>query len=73
MCDVWPCRYLSVGASIGTSLTGAGIGVGQREKGFDEGVSAPVEAVVLLSVLLWRDFDKDFVRLLRRKESEGRR
>ena len=35
MCEVWPWRYLSVGAEMGSSVTGAGMGVGQREKGLE--------------------------------------
>jgi len=59
MCDVWPCRYLSVGASMGASVKGAGVGVGLRLKGLDEGVSVPersvVEVEVVVEVELWRD------------------
>ena len=52
------------------------MGVGQREKGFEEGVSVPVvrwvavvDVEVVESVELWRDLAK----LLRRKGSGGRR
>ena len=49
MCEVWPWRYLSVGAEMGSSVTGAGMGVGQREKGLEFGFvegSERVERVV---------------------------
>lgn len=59
MCEVWPCRNLSVGAERGTVLVwreGSGAGVGERENGLEEGESAEnvIDAdVAAVLVLLW--------------------
>lgn len=62
-----------MGGSIGPSLKGAGTGVGQREKGFEEGVSVPVWDVDDVDVLESVELCRDFAKLLRRKGSGGRR
>lgn len=83
ICDVWPWRYLSVGASIGALERGTGRGVGEREKGFDEsmegGVTGPlVESVEMVDEVVSLDEEEMSLsvedwRDLRRKESAGRR
>lgn len=75
MCEVCPCKYLSVGGSTGPSVGGA-VGVGQREKGFEEGVSAPpLRLVELMNVEVFDSVElcRDLAKLLRRKGKGGRR
>lgn len=78
--EAWPWRYLSVGGSIGSSCAGAGLGVAAREKGFEEGVSVEkgVEcelafSFVAVAVVECAELQRALLRLLRRKDKEGRR
>lgn len=63
---------------MGASATGAGVGVGQREKGFEDGESMDEAFVVADSVVDVDDSEsvdrcRELVMVLRRKERAGTR
>jgi len=58
---------------MGSSVKGAGMGVGQREKGLEEGVSVPVRSVVDVEGVVEVELCRDLAKLLRRKGRGGRR
>ena len=53
MWEVWPWRNLSVGAMMGRFRSrGAGMGVAERENGFEEGVGGLMESVERVEVVV---------------------